>query len=102
MFILLPFPSVFLHHAPPSLLPVYLSIKSSQICGNIIKYVQEDVMLFEKCLHALIFSSETAGLPLPQREERSGVAVGFSLPLSLPLSHIHTCRMAIHKHNQYS
>lgn len=52
---------------PPSLLPGYLSIKSSQICGNIIKYVQEDVMPFEECLHALIFSSDTAALPLPQR-----------------------------------
>lgn len=61
------FPSFLSSTLPPSLLPGYLSIKSSQICRDITKYVQEDVMPFEKCLHVLIFLSETAALPLPQR-----------------------------------
>jgi len=66
VFISLPFPSFSLYHTSPALAP-WLPIKSSQICGNIIKYVQEDVTAFEKCLQALIFPSETAALPLPQR-----------------------------------
>lgn len=63
--------SPFLSSSSPSLLPVHLSFKRSQICGSIIKkYTPEDVMPFEKCLHALIFPGEEAGLPFPQGAER--------------------------------
>lgn len=76
------FPPFLSSTLPPSLLPGYQSIKSSQICGNIIKYVQEDVMPFENCLHALIFPSETAALPLPQRRQlRSNSKIFTYTPL---------------------
>lgn len=107
MFISLPFPSFPLQHASPALLPGYLSITSSQICGKIIKYVQEDVMPLEKCLHALIFSTKAAALPLPQRRQlRSSTEICTYIHTPPTLSKKTICKpfrgSAKHEHGLHS
>lgn len=70
--------SPLLFRSSPFLLPVHLSFKCHQICGSIIKYMREDVMPFEKCLHALIFPGKTAGLLFSPKSGKTWVAVGFA------------------------